>query len=155
MAVRPRGLYQVEIEAINEDPSVHTADEGITAPAVQSSALVTLYTRPVVAGLTVRSALGDPATALVSWQSAPGARHYIVEVSSDGDRWTRVGEPTGNNAAVPAVYGNSTLIRVAAVGFTQGPFIQVAYATTSDYFWSGTDSNLFWSGTDSNLFWSS
>lgn len=155
MAVRPRGLYQVEIEAINEDPSVHTADEGITAPAVQSSALVTLYTRPVVAGLTVRSALGDPATALVSWQPAPGARHYIVEVSSDGDRWTRVGEPTSNNAAVPAVYGNSTLIRVAAVGFTQGPFIQVAYATTSDYFWSGTDSNLFWSGTDSNLFWSS
>lgn len=155
MAVRPRGLYQVEIEAINEDPSVHTADEGITAPAAQSSQLPSLYTRPVVAGLTVRSSLGDPATALVSWQSAPGARSYVVEVSADGDKWTRVGETTSNNSAVPAVYGNSTLIRVAAVGFTQGPFIQVAYAATSDYFWSGTDSNLFWSGTDSNLFWSS
>ena len=55
---------------------------------------------------------------------------------------------------MPAVYGNNTLIRVAAYGFTLGPSVQASYAATSDYFWSGTDSNLFWSGTDTNPYWS-
>lgn len=153
-AIRPRGLYQVEIEATNEDASVHTADEGITAPAAQYSNLLNLYTLPQVSGLTVRSALDDATTALVSWQAAPGARSYIVDISSDGDTWTRAAETTGNNAVITAAYGQSTLIRVAALGFTLGPFVQVAYAAGSDYFWSGTDSDLFWSGTDSDPFWS-
>ena len=34
VAVQPRGQYQVEITAINEDPSVHTAESGRTAPAL-------------------------------------------------------------------------------------------------------------------------
>ena len=154
VAIRPRGLYQVEIEAINEDASVHTADSGITAPAAQSSALISLYTRPVVAGLTVRSQLDDPATALVSWQAAPGGSRYLVDVSADGDIWTRAGETTGNNLAIDAVYGNATLIRVAAVGFTQGPWVQVAYAAASDYMWSATDTDLMWSATSTDLMWS-
>lgn len=154
VAVRPSGLYQVEIEAINEDDSVHTADEGVTAPPAQYSDLINRYTRPVVAGLTVRSAIGDAGTALVSWQAGPGALSYVIEISSDGDTWSRAGETTGNNFPVPAVYGNGTLIRVAAVGLTVGPFVQVAYSTYSDYMWSATSSTLMWDASDSTLMWS-
>jgi hypothetical protein len=154
IAIRPRGLHAVEIEAVNEDDSVHTADSGVTAPAVQYSNLLNLYTAPVVAGLTVRSQVDDPGTILVSWQSAPGARYYIIDVSSDGDYWTRVGETTSNNYTVAAVYGNGTLVRVAAYGLTLGSSVQVAYATYSDYMWSAVDTDLMWSVTDTDLMWS-
>lgn len=154
VSIRPRGLYQVEIEAINEDASVHSADTGSTAPAAQFSNLPSLYTTPIVAGVTARSQLNDPLTILVSWQAAPGGRYYVVEVSSDGDVWSRVGETTSNNLAVPAVYENATLLRVAAFGFTLGPWVQVAYAAFSDYMWSATDTDLMWSATSTDLMWS-
>jgi hypothetical protein len=154
VAVKPSGLNRVTIEAINEDASVHTADTGVTAPAAQYSNLVSLYTAPVVAGLTARSQVDDPTVILVSWQAAPGARFYIVDVSSDGDVWTRVGETTGNNTTIAAVYGNGTLIRVAAFGFTLGPSIQIAYATYSDYMWAVPDTGLMWSATSTDLMWS-
>lgn len=154
LAVKPRSLTQVEIEAINEDASVHTADSGVTAPAAQSSSLISLYTMPVVSGLTARSQVDDPAVILVSWKAAPGGRFYVVEVSADGDVWSRVGETTGNNYTIDAVYGNATLIRVAAFGFTLGPFVQIAYGTYSDYMWSATDTDLMWSATDTDLMWS-
>ena len=154
VAVRPSGLYQVEIEAINEDDSVHTADTGVTAPAAQYSNLVNLYTRPVVTGLTVSSAVGDAGTALVSWAAAPGAKSYVIDISSDGDTWSRAGETTSNNFPIPAVYGNGTLIRIAAVGLTTGPFVQVSYSTYSDYMWSAVDTTLMWNASDSTLMWS-
>jgi hypothetical protein len=154
ISVKPRGLYQVDIEAINEDASVHSADTGSTAPAAQYSNLPSLYTTPIVAGVAVRSQLNDPLTILVSWQAAPGGRYYVVEVSSDGDVWSRVGETTSNNLAVPAVYENATLLRVAAFGFTLGPWVQVAYAAFSDYMWSATDTDLMWSATSTDLMWS-
>lgn len=154
VSVRPISLTQVSIEAINEDASVHTADTGASAPAAQYSLLPSLFTAPLVAGLTVRSSTSDPATALVSWQSAPGAIYYIVDISSDGDTWGRVGETTGNNYTVKAVYGNASLIRVAAVGRTRGPFVLVAYATYSGYMWNAVSSTLMWSGAPSTLMWS-
>lgn len=154
VAVRPAGLYRVAIEAINEDDSVHTADTGATAPAAQYSQLPTRYTSPVVAGLTARSALNDLTTAMVSWQSAPGARYYVVDVSSDGDTWSRVGETTSNNMAIKAVYGNATLIRVAPFGLTMGPSIQIAYETVSDYMWAALDTGLMWAADDTTLMWS-
>lgn len=154
MSIKPRNMYEVEITAINEDASVHTADEGVTAPAAQYSLLPSLYTSPIVSGLTVRSKLGDPSIALCSWRSAPGARFYVVDVSNDGDTWSRVSEPTTNNAAVSAIYGAATIIRVAAFGFTLGPFIQIAYETVSDYMWSPVDTTLMWAASDSTLMWS-
>jgi len=154
MAIRPVGLYQVEIEAINEDASVHTADSGVTAPAAQYSQLPNLYTMPQVADLTARSALADPMTAMVSWRSAPGARYYVVDVAVDGGIWTRAGETTSNALAIHAVYANATLIRVAAFGFTLGPFVQIAYETVSDYMWATLDTGLMWSVSDTTLMWS-
>lgn len=154
MALTPIGLYQVRIDAVNEDDAVHTADIGLTPPAAQYSSLPSLFTAPLVAGLSVRSAVGDVGTALVSWQSAPGGIYYIIDVSSDGDTWGRAGETTSNNFTITAVYGQATLIRVAAVGITQGPFVQVSYSEYSDYMWSAISSTLMWAGSSSTPMWS-
>lgn len=151
VAVRPRGLYSVEIEAINEDPSVHTADQGVVAPPVQSSQLPTWNTAPIVLGLSARSMPGASEKMLLTWQPAPGADHYLIEQSSDRESWTRTGETSACNYTATALYGEQTVIRVAAVGVTRGPWVSVDYSLTADYMWTG-DSNLFWTG-DSNRMW--
>ena len=53
--VRPRGLYDVQIEAVPEDPSVHTAETGIVAPPIRTSSLPRKVTTPVVTGLMARA----------------------------------------------------------------------------------------------------
>lgn len=152
--VKPRGANQVEITCVNEDASVHTADNGVTAPAVNSSQLPTLYTAPVVAGLTARSMPGSPEIMLLSWQPAAGAEYYIVEISSDAQAWTRLGEPRTSNYTATAVYGPATIVRVAAVGLTRGPFVQIAYGESADYMWNATDTTLMWNATTTTLMWS-
>lgn len=152
VAVRPRGLYQVEIEAVNEDDSVHTADTGSSAPAIVYSQLSTLYTAPGVVGLTGASLPGDPTIMLLSWQQAPGADYYIVEQSQDSTDWTRVAETRASNYSGRALYGSATVIRVAAVGLTRGPWVTWYYGDSSDYMWT-SDTALMWDVTDTTLMW--
>jgi hypothetical protein len=154
MAIRPKGINEVEIEAINEDPSVHTADVGVVAPPVVSSQLATLYTAPVVAGLTLRSSSNDVTKALLSWQAAAGADYYLIEMSpaSTGAAWTRVAETTANNFGVTALYGAGTWIRVAAYGQTRGPWVTLNFAATADYMWT-SDSAVWWNAVGTTLMW--
>jgi predicted phage tail protein len=152
VAVRPRGMYQVEIEAVNEDPSVHTAEDGITAPAVNSSQLPTLYTAPVVRGLVLVSLPSDPSIMLMSWQQASGADYYIIEQSQDSSDWTRVAETRAANYSGKALYGGATIVRVAAVGLTRGLWVTVSYGDSADYMWT-TDSALMWDAVTSELMW--
>lgn len=154
VAVRPRGLYEVEIEAINEDANVHTADTGVSVPSASSSQLSTLYTAPVVAGLVARSMPAAPDKMLLSWLPAAGAEYYIVEQSSDGERWTRTGEPRTSNYTAIALYGASTIVRIAAVGLTRGPWVTIAYGGYADYMWSSDDSTLMWDAVSSTPMWS-
>ena len=153
IAVRPRGLEQVEIECINEDASVHTADSSGTAPAVTYSQLDTRWTAPIVEGLTAWSMPGAPEQMLLSWRPAPGADHYLIEQSSDGETWTRTGEPSSSSYTAIALYGAATLVRVAAVGMTRGPWVTVGYGGFADYMWNATDTTLMWSATDTDLMW--
>lgn len=151
LAVRPISLTRFKIEAINEDPSVHTADQGIIAPAVVSSQLPRVLTSPVVLGLTARSKPGDTTTMLLSWEPSPGADYYIIEQSQDGESWIRTGEPSSCNYTATALYGAQTIIRVAAVGLTRGPWVQVAYGMSADYMWT-SDANAMWTA-DTNTMW--
>jgi len=151
LAVRPTGITTVEVEAINEDPSVHTAETGQTAPPVNSSQLDTSYTAPVVSGLVARSQPGGPSKMLLSWRPAPGAEHYLIEQSEDGVNWTRTADTRAANYAVTAIYGPQTLVRVAAVGLTRGPWVQIAYGDSADYMWVD-DANLMWTD-DANPMW--
>lgn len=153
LSVRPRGLERVEIECINDDPGVHTAEDGLTSPAVTYSQLDTRWTAPVIEGLTAWSHVGAPDQMLLSWRPAPGADHYLVEQSSDGETWTRTGEPSTSNYTALALYGNATLIRIAAVGLTRGPWVTIGYGGFADYMWSATDTDLMWSATDTDQMW--
>lgn len=153
LAVRPRGLDQVEIECINEDDSVHTAEDGETAPATTYSQLATLYTAPVVEDLRGWSMPGYPEKMVLSWKPAPGAEHYLVEQSSDGATWTRTGEPRTANYTGVALYGSATLLRVAAVGLTRGPWVEIAYGGLADYMWNAVDTTLMWSATSTDAMW--
>ncbi|MEY2656065.1 MAG: hypothetical protein RLZZ524_3093, partial [Pseudomonadota bacterium] len=153
LSVRPRGLETVEIECINEDDAVHTAEDGLTPPAAQSSQLDTRWTAPVVNGLMGWSMPNYPEMMVLSWQPAPGADHYLVEQSSDGEIWTRAGEPSAANFTGQAIYGASTLVRVAGVGLTRGPWVQIGYGGLADYMWNAVTTTTMWNATDTNLMW--
>lgn len=155
VSVTPRDLNRAEILCVNEDPSVHTADIGVVAPAVNSSQLPNLFTVPAVQGLTVRSSSSDVNTMLLSWQAAQGADHYLIEQSAGDDSWTRVGDTSSTGFAVNVLYGSGTLVRVAAVGLTRGPWVTASYASGADYMWvAGDDTDPMWvTGDDTDPMW--
>lgn len=153
LAIRPKDEYTVELVCINEDPSVHTAEIGMLAPAINHSQLPATPKAPVVSGLIARSSPGQPDKMVISWRPSPGAERYLVEQSVDGLIWTRVGEPTSNNYTGQALYGAQTKVRVAAVGSLRGSWASINYALESDYFWNANASTPMWS-SDSNLMWS-
>jgi hypothetical protein len=153
LAVRPRGLDQVEIECVNEDASVHTAETGLSPAPAQYSQLDTRWTAPVVLGVMGWSMPDHPEQMVLSWQPAPGADHYLIEQSSDGETWTRVGEPSASNYTGIAIYGANTLVRIAGVGMTRGPWVTIGYGGLADYMWNATDTTLMWSATDTDSMW--
>lgn len=152
LSVKPRGMSTAEIEAVIESDFVHEADTGAT-PGGSAWQLPTRNTYPVVTGLTARSFPGRVDQMVISWNAVAGADYYIVEQSADGISWTRAGEVTTNSYTATALYGPATMILVAAVGLTRGPWDEVAYALGSDYMWIN-DASLMWSN-DTNLMWSS
>ena len=143
LAIRPQDDLTVQIEAINEDPSVHTAEDGKTYPARVNNQLDLVYSRPEISGLIVVSKPNDPTIMLVSWRPAPGADYYIIEISEDGENWTRVLETRACAAAIYALYGNTSILRAAAVGLDIGPWVTVTYRNVSDYMWTKA-SNKMW-----------
>jgi hypothetical protein len=153
LSARPRGMHQIEIEAVNEDNSVHTAENGQTAPAQSNSQLSSYTTAPLVEGLTAYSMNNSPDKMLLQWKPSPWADYYLVEQSSDGVKWTRSGEPSSSNYTATALYGSHTIVRVAAVGLARGPWVQVAYGVNADYMWAANDTTLMWNATDTTLMW--
>lgn len=127
LSIKPAGLYMVEVEAIGDDATVHTADVGVFAPAEQTSQLPVYTAYPVVKGLAITSTPGDIFTAILSWQPAAWAERYIVERSSDGEQWERLGETTSPNYSARATFASNTVFRVAAIGGDQGPWAYINY----------------------------
>lgn len=152
ISVKPKDNNVVELTCVNEDNSVHTADEGVTAPAVNSSQLPATPKAPQIVGLDARSMPGDPTSMLITWQPAPGAEYYLVDQSADGSSWTRTIETRANNITATALYGSQTIVRVAAVGSVRGSWASFNYALSSDYMWNPTSTTLMWSA-DSNAMW--
>lgn len=150
VTMRPKSAETVEIIAVVESDYVHTADTG-TAPGVTAWQLPSKFTSPVVSGLTAVSMPDSPDRMVLSWQPAAGADHYLIEQSNGDEAWTRTGEVSASTFTAYALYGAATLVRVAAVGMTRGPWVTVAYGSLADYMWQG-DSSLMWSG-DANIMW--
>jgi hypothetical protein len=152
LSIRPRSLNQVDIEAVNEDENVHTIEVGKVVPVPSVSQLEGYKIAPVIRGLVTRSVIGDPTKMLLSWEPSPWADFYIVEQSSDGENWTRTNEPSTSNCTATAIYGNATIVRVAAMGGARGPWVQINYGDVADYMWNSDDATLMWSA-DSNNMW--
>ena len=122
LAVKPKSDHIIEITAVAEVASVHTADSGATPDLPASSQLPSVYTLPVISGL-IGTILRDNyvATLSLSWPISSGADHYYIEMSKDsGSSWYRVGETTSTNFSTTINPADSFKIRVAGVGLAQG-----------------------------------
>ncbi|MDT8856422.1 phage tail protein [Paracoccaceae bacterium Fryx2] len=157
-SVRPRGLYEVEIEAVIEDPSVHTAETGQTAPPLRISSLPRRVVQPVLRGLIARRVAGDPTRAFIAWQPAAGAEVYQIEMA-EGDNvadptvsWTRTADTSAAHHVVALLYTTRTLIRVRGVGLAAGPWVASAVGSLIAQMWI-SDPTLMWT-TDPNPMWS-
>lgn len=153
----PKGLYEVEIEAVTEDPSVHTAESGVVAPPIVTSDLARRPTKPVVAGLFARRIPGEAARATFGWQPAAGADLYNMEMAEGDDvtdpnaGWTRVADTTAAQQVATLMHVNRTMVRVRGVGKAAGPWIASTIGDLIPDFWL-TDTTPFWTA-DADPFW--
>jgi hypothetical protein len=156
--VAPRGGPLVEIEAVTEDPSVHTAETGRTAPPIVTTLLPRLPRAPVVTGLIGRLLDAAPPRAALSWVPAPGADIYQIEMAEGADPldpaldWTRAGDTTAAHYVVTLLWAERTLIRVRGVGLAAGPWATTSAGSLTLYMWE-LESALMWSD-DTNVMWS-
>lgn len=152
---KPRGMHQVEIALVNEDALVHQADTGNVPAPPAVWQLPRRQTVPAVVGLRLLPS-GSAANPMmtVSWQPAPGADHYLIEQSSDGEAWTRAGDTAASHYAGTPLYGENTIVRVAAVGIVRGPWVYAYYGLPGSDMWNANDTTLMWNATDTTLMWS-
>ena len=158
VTVKPRGLRHVDIEAITEDPSVHSADQGVVSPPLITGTLPRAVTLPVVQGLIGRAMPGDSTRVLIAWRPAPGADHYRLEMAEGTDpadpnvSWTRVADTTATSYVLALLVPAKTLIRVRGVGLGAGPWNATTVGSLIGLFWLA-DTASFW-GADAAPFWS-
>lgn len=158
-SVRPRGLYEVEIEAVLEDPSVHTAETGQIAPPIRVSQLPGVVTRPVVSDLRVHVMPSDATRAVLGWQPAPGAEIYQIEMAEGEDitdldvSWTRTADTTASHQIIRLLYADRTMVRVRALGLAAGPWAAAMLGSLIPLMWSD-DADPMWTN-DSDDMWSS
>lgn len=152
LSITPRSASSVDLALVVDSDAVYQAETG-AVPGATAWQLPLVDTAPPVRGLLARSMPDDVSRMIISWAPAPGADRYLVEVSADGSSWTRVGETTANNYIGPALYGAATLVRVAAVGITRGPWTLIYYGSSAGYMWNASVAAPMWT-LNSNDMWS-
>ena len=127
LAMRPRSTETVELAAVIESDYVHTADTGAVPPA-SAWQLPTKITRPIVSGLAIVAVPFKKSRMLVSWQPAAGADRYYVEQSDGSEAWHFIDDVRGTSIETDCPYFDRTVVRVAAIGITRGPWAYFSYA---------------------------
>lgn len=156
-SVTPRTHYRVLIEAVVEDPAVHTAETGAVAEPISYSALPRVPVRPVVAQLMARSLPDGPGLTVLAWRPAPGAESYHVELADGFDladttvSWTRVADTTASQLVVTVGDAASTLVRVRGLGLAPGPWTVASVGALVGLFWLA-DGATHW-GADPDPYW--
>lgn len=161
LSARPRDLYHVEIEAVLDDPSVHTAEEGQVAPPIRVSSLPTRIIQPVVSGLFGRLIPGSLTRIVLGWRPAAGAETYHVEMAAGDDPadpglvWTRVVDTSAPQAMTELLYAARTLIRVRGAGLLPGLWVYAALGSLLTEMWVfGDDAQALWvTGDDTQEMW--
>ena len=153
VAIRPKDELTVELTCINEDSNVHTADVGITTPAIVSSQLPATPLAPTVTGLSARTSPSEPGKIIVTWQPAAGAQYYIIDQSSDGVVWSRAGQTTTSNFLGNALYGTATIIRVAAVGDARGSWATATIHSDATWQISALSAEQPFTGRSAKIKW--
>ena len=142
LTVKPRGAHLCEIEAIVEDPSVHSAEIGVTADPITLSDLPKVLTRPVVKPFLARLHPADANRVLLSWEPVPGAASYHIEMAEGYDpaayvgTWTRVADTTASHFTLSLISPYQTLVRIRAVGLATGDWTTAALGSLLGRFWS-------------------
>lgn len=125
LSAKPSGQYTVDIEAVGEDSNVHTADTGVTTPALVTTQLSGYTNAPIITGLAAHPVPFSQTKMSVSWDPAQWADHYYVEQSLDsGLTWTRMGDVQTNNFIIE-IQRVSTKVRVAALGIAKGSWTEL------------------------------
>lgn len=160
ISVRPRDLHSVEIEAVIDDPSVHTAETGVVAPPIRISQLQTRIVLPVVSGLFARRVLGSATRIVLGWRPAAGADTYHVEMAAGDDpgaadlEWMRVVDTSAAQAVAELLYAAKTLIRVRGSGMAAGPWIATSLGSLIPEMWNPDPTTPMWTW-DGDPMWSS
>lgn len=158
LSVKPKGAYLCDIEAVVEDPSVHTAETGMTAAPITISSLPKVLTRPVIKPFIARLHPQDASRVLLSWEPVAGAASYHIEMAEGSDpsgytgSWTRVADTTASHFTLALLSPFQTLIRIRAVGLATGDWTTAALGTLLGRFWSFNPSAAVWT-TGTDPFW--
>lgn len=141
-----------------EDGGVHTAEDGKTPPPMRYSSLPGVVTRPEVRALYARRLRDDAVRVLLSWQAAPGADLYQVEMA-EGDNpddpdlsWTRTADTTATHHVISLLFAARTMVRVRAMGLASGPWIAATLGDLIPEMWN-TNATSMWT-LDVNSMWS-
>lgn len=121
-SIRPR-TNTVQINCVNEDIRVHSADGGVVPIDDMKWSLSTPSVRPTLKDINiVQTGSGKTPSLTVSWDSVPGASRYIVQLSYDNENWSSLAEVVSCSYSFIANRG-TVYIRVAAFGGARGPWV--------------------------------
>jgi predicted phage tail protein len=158
VSAKPKSAYQVEIQAVIEDASVHSADTGSTAAPITFSSLPKVRTRPVIKPFLARLDPNDANRILLSWEPVPGADSYDVEMAEGDDpatftgSWTRVSETTASTFSISVLSPFRTLVRIRAVGLATGDWTAAPLGSLLGRLWNINGSVPLWT-SGSAAFW--
>jgi len=124
--IKPKGTNLIELNVVNEEASVHTADGGSVPSEDEVFDLPAPIVKPVIASLNVTTG-GTPDKPILglSWTPAVEADSYIIEWGLNNLEWTRAGETVSNNYSL-VVPAGLIYVRVAGVGLVTGDWISTS-----------------------------
>jgi hypothetical protein len=123
---KPNG-HKVSLEMVVDSEEVHS-NSGDTVPPLPEPPPYVDPRAPVVAGLIGNiQQNGTSAELNATWWPSKGALYYKAQVSyDDGLSWTTIADALSVPALTQTVAYADLKLRVAAVGFLQGPWSQIA-----------------------------
>ena len=121
-SIKPRSKT-VQINAVNEDVRVHSADGGAVPVDLVQWSLTTPTHKPIVTDLyVVQTGSGNTPTVTATWSPVAGATRYVIQTSQDNQNWSTLAEIVSTSYSFAANRGN-LWVRVAAYGGALGPWM--------------------------------